>query len=163
MRKDEQCVQDLVQDHFSEQSVDVCQGTRHVEARKELTATAAEMERTARKAVINLVEVSQPVDLPRLLEHLVVEECVALFNSNGTRRKTQKSKLTQKPSLQYIDLQVRHMSIATPTAEDRQTQDGTPYKWSDYVHKVSSVILARHGHADRIMCVYMHMYMCIFD
>ena len=39
--------------------------------REELNATAAEMERTALKAVINLVEVSQLVDLPQLLEHRV--------------------------------------------------------------------------------------------
>ena len=44
-------------------------------------------------------------------------------------------------------------SMAAPTAEDRQTEDGTPYNWSDYVHKVSSIILARHGDADRIICV----------
>ena len=44
---------------------------------EELTATAAEMERTALKAVINLVEVSQLVDLPKLLKHCVVEECMA--------------------------------------------------------------------------------------
>jgi len=43
--------------------------------------------------------------------------------------------------------------MATPSAEDRQTQDGTPYKWSDYVHNVSSIIFARHGDADRIICV----------
>ena len=69
---------------------------------EELTARAAEMERTA---VINLVEVSQLVDLPQLLDYRVVEECMALFNSNGTHMKTQKSKLTQKLSLQYVDLQ----------------------------------------------------------
>jgi hypothetical protein len=43
--------------------------------------------------------------------------------------------------------------MATPTAEDRQTQDGTPYKWSDYVQKVSSIIFARHNNATRIICV----------
>lgn len=43
--------------------------------------------------------------------------------------------------------------MATSSAEDRQMQDGTPYKWSDYVHKVSSIILARHGDADHIICV----------
>ena len=32
-------------------------------------------------------------------------------------------------------------------------QYGTPYKWSDYVHKVSSIILACHGDAERIICV----------
>ena len=30
---------------------------------------------------------------------------------------------------------------------------GTLYKWSDYVHNVSSIILARHADADRIICV----------
>ena len=87
---------------------------------------------------------------------------MALFNSNGTYRKTQKSKLTQKLSLQNVDLQEPYIALvdmgmiwrmATPTAEDRQTQDGTPYKWSDYVRKVSSIIFARHYDADRIICV----------
>ncbi|KAK1893417.1 Serine/threonine-protein kinase ATG1 [Dissostichus eleginoides] len=31
--------------------------------------------------------------------------------------------------------------------------DGNPYKWSDYVHKLSSIILARHHNAHRIICV----------
>jgi len=43
--------------------------------------------------------------------------------------------------------------MATPTAEDRQTDDGTSYKWSHYVHKVSSIIFTRHHSADRIICV----------
>ena len=121
---------------------------------EELTAT--EMARTALKAVINLVEISQCVDLPQLLEHRVVEECMTLFNSNDTYRKTQKSKLIQKLFLQCVDLQESYVAVvdmdmiwcmATPTAEDRQTEDGTPYNWSDYVDKVSSIILARHGDA----------------
>ena len=56
---------------------------------KELTAT--EMGRTALKAVINLVEISQYVDLPQLLEHRVVEEYMTLFNSDGIYRKTQRA------------------------------------------------------------------------
>ena len=100
--------------------------------REELNATAAEMERTALKAVINLVEVSQLVDLPQLLEHRVVEGCMVLFNSDGTFRKTQ-----TKFSLQYEYLQETYVALvdmgmtwrmATPTAEYRQTQGGTPYK-----------------------------------
>ena len=43
--------------------------------------------------------------------------------------------------------------MATPTPEDRQTQDGTPFKWSDYVQKVSSTIFAHHDNATRIICV----------
>ena len=129
---------------------------------EELKARAAEMERSALKAVINLVEDSKLVKLPELLEHRVVEECVALFNPNGTYRKTQKSKLIQKFSLQTIAVKEPYVALidmgmiwrmATPSAEDRQTQDGRPYKWLDYVQKVSSIILARHCDANRIICV----------
>lgn len=112
--------------------------------------------------MIDLVEVSKLVHLPELLEHRVVEECVAMFNSNGTYRKTQKSKLIRKLHLQSIDLQESYIALidmgmvwrmATPSAEDRQKQDATSYKWSDYAHKVSSIILARHANAHCIFCV----------
>ena len=43
--------------------------------------------------------------------------------------------------------------MATPSTEDRQKPDSTPYTWSDYVHKLISIILARHGCADHIICV----------
>eukprot|EP00745_Piridium_sociabile_P040935 TRINITY_DN7979_c0_g1_i3.p1 TRINITY_DN7979_c0_g1~~TRINITY_DN7979_c0_g1_i3.p1 ORF type:complete len:449 (-),score=103.89 TRINITY_DN7979_c0_g1_i3:362-1708(-) len=84
------------------------------------------------------------------------------MGSNGTYRTTQKSKLVQRFSLQHVDLQEPYTALidmgmiwrmATPSTEDRQKQDGTPYKWSDYVDKVASIILARHGDADRIFCV----------
>ena len=116
----------------SEQTVDIVKEPGTNKPREELNATAAEMERTALKAVINLVEVSQLVDLPQLLEHRVVEECMVLFNSDGTFRNTQ-----TKFSLQYVYLQEPYVALvdmgmtwrmATPTAEDRQTQGGTPYK-----------------------------------
>ena len=73
--------------------LDICQGVTQGKPREELKLRAAEMEQSALKAVIDLVEVSQLVNLPELLEHRVVEECVALLNSYGTYRKTQKSKL----------------------------------------------------------------------
>ena len=71
---------------------------------EELKASDGEMERSVLKAVIDLVEVSQVVDLPELLEHRVVEECVALFNCDGTYRKNQRNKLIQKLCLQCVDL-----------------------------------------------------------
>ena len=46
--------------------------------REDLKVRAAEMERTALKALIDLVEVNQLVNLPELLEHCVVEECVLI-------------------------------------------------------------------------------------
>ena len=69
------------------------------------------MEQSALKAAIDLVEVSQLVNIPELLEHRIVEECVALFNSNGIYRKTQKSKLIQKLSLQSVDLQEPYTAL----------------------------------------------------
>ena len=120
------------------------------------------MERNAFTAVIDLVEVSQLIDLHDLLEYRIVDECMALFNSNGAYRKTQKSKLLQKLSMNIIELHEPYPAIvdmgmiwrlATPSAEDRHTKDGMPYKWSYYAHKVASIILARHSDADRIVCV----------
>jgi len=75
---------------------------------EEITAIAVQMGRTALKAVINLVEVSQHVDLPKLLEDRVVEECMTLFNSNGTYTETQKSKLIQK---QCVDIQEPYVAV----------------------------------------------------
>ena len=63
-----------------------------------------------------------------------VDESIALFNSTGTYRKTQTSKLIHMLSLQSVDLQEPYValvdmgmiwSIATPTAEDLQTTNGT--------------------------------------
>jgi len=43
--------------------------------------------------------------------------------------------------------------MATPSPEDRQTLDGTSYKWSDYFHKVTSIIFAHHNNTQSIICV----------
>jgi len=43
--------------------------------------------------------------------------------------------------------------MATLSAEDRQMHDGTPYKGSDYMQKISFILLARHGHAECIICM----------
>ena len=73
-----------------------------------------------------------------------------------------RSKLIQRFSLQSVDLKEPYTAlidmgmiwrIATSSAEDRQTHHATPYKWSDYVHKVSSIILARHPDAECVICV----------
>jgi len=58
---------------------------------EELKARATEMERSALRAGISLVKVSKLVDLAELLQHRVVEECMALFNSNGTYKKHRKA------------------------------------------------------------------------
>ena len=98
------------------------------------------MKRTALNAVINLVDsTSGPPSV-------AVEECVTLFNSIDTHRKMRKSKVIQNVPLQYVCLQEPNVALvdmgmiwrkAIPSAEGQRTQHGTPYKWSDYVHKVS--------------------------
>ena len=62
-----------------------------------------EMESRALASVVNLVDVSGLL-LPELMKHRVSEECLTLFNDNGTFRKTQKSKLLQKLALQPLDV-----------------------------------------------------------
>ena len=69
------------------------------------------MERSALKAVIDLVEVSQLVDLSELFEHRVIEESMALFHSNGTYRKTHKSNLLRKLFLQSAHIQEKHTAL----------------------------------------------------
>jgi len=87
---------------------------------------ATEIEQNALRGVINLVEDSQLVNLSELLEHRVIDECLALFNCNGTYRKTQKSKLIQKLFLQPVSLQESYTDMgmiwrmATPSPEDCQ-------------------------------------------
>jgi len=105
---------------------------------EDLKLRATEMEQNALRAVINLVEDSQLVNLSELLEHRVIGECLALFNCNGTYQKTQKSKLIQKLFLQPVSLQESYTALvdmgmiwrmATPSPENHQTQDGNSYKW----------------------------------
>ena len=54
-----------------------------------------EMESRALAAVVNLVDISGLLSLSEVLKYRLAEECLALFNVNGTFRKTQKSKLLQ--------------------------------------------------------------------
>jgi len=78
----------------------------------------------------------------------------------STQKAQTQRKLIQKPYLQSVGLREPYIFLADmgviwrmtiPPAEYQQTQDGTPYKWSDYVHNVSSIILTRRGDAD--VCV----------
>lgn len=103
---------------------------------QDLKERDADLEHIALIGVIDLVEVCQPVDLSELLEFRVLEESVALFNSNGTYGKTQKSRIIQKLSLQPVGMQepyiaLIHMGLIWRTtissAENRQKQAGTPH------------------------------------
>jgi len=103
-----------------------------------------EMESTALASVVNLVDVSGLLSLTELMKHRISEECLTLCNVNGTFRKTQKSKLVQKLTLQpfnfnsYTALVDMGMiwRLATPTAEERAKGDGSSYTWGDYTNKI---------------------------
>ena len=119
-----------------------------------------EMESTALASIVNLVDVSGLLSLTELMKHCISEECLALFNVNGTFRKTQKSKLVQKITLQpfnvnsYTALVDMGMiwRLAT-TAEERAKGVGSSYTWGDYTNKIVSLILARHVNATSIICI----------
>jgi len=95
------------------------------------------------------------------MKHRISEECLTLFNANGTFRKTQKSKLVQKLVLQPIGVDsytalvdmcmIWH--LASPITEERVKSDGSQYTWGDYTDKIVSMILPRHTNATTIICV----------
>lgn len=100
--------------------------------------------------MIDLVEVSQLVNLSKLLEQL------------GQNIQEYAEERAHPEALQTVDLQESYIALidmamiwrmAAPSAEDRQTQDGTPNKWLDYIHKVSSITLNHQGDANHIICV----------
>ena len=63
-----------------------------------------EMESRVLTSVVSLVDVSGLLSLPEFMKHRISEECLTLFNANGTFRKTQKSKLLQKLTMQPLDV-----------------------------------------------------------
>ena len=96
------------------------------------------------------------------MKHRLTEECLTLFNVNGTFRKTQKSKLLQKLTQQCLDVSSPYTALvdmgmiwwlALPTTEDREKGDGYPYTWGNYTKKIASMILERHADATTIICV----------
>ena len=92
------------------------------------------------------------------MKHHISEDCLTLFNINGTFRKTQKSKLLQKLTMQLLDVNSYTdmgmiWCLASPTAEERVKSDGSPYIWGDYTEKIVSILLARHVSATTIICI----------
>ena len=89
------------------------------------------MEHRALAAVIELVETSGAFFLEEVLDHRVTDECLPIFNVNGTFRKIQKSKLLKCMDYSEVEAPVRYTAIvdmgfiwrlATPTKEDHEKQ-----------------------------------------
>ena len=126
------------------------------------TKKVEDMERQALACVVNLAEESGGVHLEDILQYRVTEECLSLFNSNGTMRKTQKSKLLRTMSLVPVPAPRIYIAIvdmgllwrlAIPSIEDREKPDGSIYTWFDYGEKMLSLLMARHRKACQIICV----------
>ncbi len=126
----------------------------------------AQMERSGLAALLELVERSGIIQLELALQGRVTEECLSLYNVDGSMRKTAKSKLLEMFTLvdQVAENPRDHVSLvdmgmiwrlATPTPEDREARkrDGSEYCWSDYLYKICAIIISRHIDAQLIILV----------
>ena len=110
------------------------------------------MEGAGLASVIELLRQKKP----DIFKNRVTEECLSIFNVDGSFRRTAKHKLlehmnlqptTDKPEVYYslIDMSML-FRLATPTPEDREKKkrDGSAYKWIDYIRKIASMVHTRH-------------------
>ena len=67
-------------------------------------------------SVIDMVKRRDVIDPTDILEHCVAEECITLFNCNGTYRNTTKIQLTH--CLQFNTVQVLYIRMAVPATND---------------------------------------------
>ena len=105
------------------------------------------------------------IDLETLFKKRITEECLSMYNVDGSLRKTAKSKLLQCFSRErYIEELLSYISLvdmgliwrlATPTADDRdcKKRSGDEYKWIDYLDKVCSMVFTRHVNADVLILI----------
>ena len=112
----------------------------------------AQMEGAGLASVIELLRQKKP----DIFKNRVTEECLSIFNVDGSFRRTAKCKLLENMNLQpttdkpevYYSLTDMSMlfRLATSTIEDREKKkrDGSAYKWIDYIRKIASMVHTRH-------------------
>ena len=71
----------------------------------------AEMEQNALKSVIDVVQKSEGLSLEDMLKHRVTEENTALFNPDGSFRKTAKSQLITKMNTDLVQLDEDYIAV----------------------------------------------------
>ena len=109
---------------------------------------------------IKLVDLCVKEDLP-IFESRITEECLSIYNVNGTIRKIQKSKL--KDLLTFNEINPLHYvtivdagyfwRLSTPKSEEYQKNDGSLYTWRDYAVKMFKLTLSRHPNAKSFIWV----------
>ena len=120
------------------------------------------MERSGMMALVDLAEGAGMIKLESALEGRVIEECLSMFNIDGSIRK---SKLLQLLSMEPVtEIPLGYISVvdmgliwrlATPTPEDREAKrrDGSEYRWINYLDKILVIITSRHADAYIIILV----------
>ena len=103
-------------------------------------SNGVDMERNALAMVINSVEKNDVIALALVLVKIISEECLTMFNANGSIRKTAKSKLFQPFSRQplfevtsaYFNLVDMGLILrrASPTSDDH---DAKTCSWPEYL------------------------------
>ena len=137
----------------------------NISAQSDVPIKVAQMEKSGLAALLDLAEGSGIIQLDEALEGRVTEECLSMYNVDGSMRKTSKSLLLQlfqlnpvleKPHdfISIVDMGLI-WRLATPNSEDRETRkrDGSEYRWNDYLDKILSIIISRHTNARKIILV----------
>ena len=133
---------------------------------QKVTKTDA-MENKAMTEIITLAQANLGLEdglvLSEVMEYRVTEDCLPIFNINGTLRKGQKSKFIQK--FDFTDLEPLESYIAlgdmgfiwrlsTPSAEDRENKTKVSiHGGGDYATKMFNLIMDRHTKASQIIMV----------
>ena len=122
----------------------------------------AEMEQNALKSVIDVVQKSEVLSLEDILKHRVTEENTALFNPDGSLRKTAKSQLITKMNTDLVQLDEDYIAVVDmgmiwrlclPAIDERSPDSDEKYKWNDYHDNVAKTLVARHPRAKMIISV----------
>lgn len=133
------------------------------DASKQKATKTDAMENKAMAEIITLAQnLEDGLVLSEVMEHRVTEECLPIFNVNGTMRKGQKSKLVERFNFVELDPLDSYIAIvdmgfiwrlSTPSAEDREKQDESTYTWADYATKMFNLIVKRHPKSSKIILV----------
>ena len=109
------------------------------------------MENRAMASVIEMAEkYNEKFVLADVMEYRVTDECLTIFNINGTLRKTQKSKQLEVLHLESLTPPTEYTAIVNmgfiwrlslPSAEKRNKCDGSVYTWAEYASDMLSLIL----------------------
>ena len=124
-----------------------------------------QMEKNGLATLMDFAEKNSLIDLETFLEGRITEECLSLYNVDGSMRKTAKSKVLQgfvrkqhdgglQSCISFVDMGLI-WRLATPTTEDRDIKKrcGAEYKWVDYLNKVVSMVFSRHQTARTLILI----------